>query len=109
MKKTMMALTVTGLLLVGGTVGASVTTISNTTEGLKIGFTEKAEPFKEDFKLYDMREYEETKLGQLESESDKYFEQKKAEYKTGEKAKVDAEYETAKADVFAHIDKIFGK
>lgn len=109
MKKIMMTIVVAGTLVVGGTVGASVTTIANNAEGLKVGFTEKAEPFKEDFKLYDMREYEEEKVGLLESESEKYFEQKKAEYKTGEKAKVDTQYENAKADVFAHIDKIFAK
>lgn len=109
MKKTMMTMTVAGLLLIGGTVGASVTTISNSTEGLKIGFSEKAEPFKEDFQLYDMREYEEEKLVQLENESEKYFEQKKAEYQSGEKTKVDTQYENAKADVFTHIDKIFAE
>lgn len=107
MKKRIVAVVASVSLLVGGAVGASVTTLGNSAEGLKVNYTEQAATFKEDFQLYDLRAYEEEKVAQLEGEAAKHFEEQKAAYKANSVANVDVQYENAKADVFAHIDELF--
>lgn len=106
-KKPAAVLLFSATLLFGGAVGASVTTLNNSAQGLKANYTASSEKYIEEVQLYDLRAYEEEKVAKLEGEAASYYEQKKAAYAKTRQAAVDKDYENAKAEVFAHIDKIF--
>jgi gas vesicle protein len=108
MKKLLTVAVLTGTLMFGGIVGASVTTLIYTKEGLKDEYTEEFNKFIEDLSI-ELREYEEEKVGQLEKESRQYFEAKKQQYRQAKIKQIDEDYQKAHDEVFSHIDKLFNQ